>query len=412
MKSVVVVLSMVVLSLAGIIGSIGTAAPAGAVITSMSVVPTPDPEPAGLNSLNGVSCVSATFCIAVGQHDGATAEETSVVRWDGTAWSTMVSPNTSPTVDNRLYAVSCVSESWCVAAGSTFDGSLSRTLILVWDGSSWTIQTSPNLSASQDYLNGVSCTSATSCLAVGSFQSAITRQTMVLVWDGSTWTSQASANTSTSQYNYLSGVSCSSASACTAVGSYHDGVAYRTLVTRWNGTSWSVQPSPNESANRTNMLSAVSCATATSCTAVGSFDGGTTYRSLVLAWDGATWSQQAAPATPNLSDDLYGVSCTSPSFCIAIGASYDGTDYRTLAVMWDGVEWTVLDSPNSAVAGSNLLMAVSCVSDHSCMSVGVVETVATKLTLAIAMTGPAPEPSTTTTTTAPSTDPAVPTFTG
>ncbi|MEA2314573.1 MAG: hypothetical protein QOI03_1265, partial [Solirubrobacteraceae bacterium] len=44
----------------------------------------------------------------------------------------------------------------------------------------------------------------------------------------------------------LSGVSCTTASACTAVGYYVNSAGTRlTLAERWNGTSWATQTTPN-----------------------------------------------------------------------------------------------------------------------------------------------------------------------
>jgi hypothetical protein len=44
---------------------------------------------------------------------------------------------------------------------------------------------------------------------------------------------------------FLNGVSCTSVSACTAAGSYYYGAAgpRRTLIERWNGTTWQLQRS-------------------------------------------------------------------------------------------------------------------------------------------------------------------------
>ena len=72
----------------------------------------------------------------------------------------------------------------------------------------------------------------------------------------------------------LQGVSCTSATACTAVGDYvnRDGTQV-TLAERWNGTSWTIQSTPNPTgaqyAGWTATLQGVSCTSATACTAVG-----------------------------------------------------------------------------------------------------------------------------------------------
>src|SRR5690349_12459706 len=68
----------------------------------------------------------------------------------------------------------------------------------------------------------------------------------------------------------LSAVSCSSASACTAVGSRRGASgAQVTLVERWNGRKWSVQPSSSPPSAEASWLSDVACTSSKTCLAVG-----------------------------------------------------------------------------------------------------------------------------------------------
>src|SRR5438128_5538070 len=81
------------------------------------------------------------------------------------------------------------------------------------------------------------------------------------------WSIVASANTSATQTNYLNGVTCVSASDCWAVGYYNNGSGGsgvgQTLIEHWNGTSWSIVPSPNVGIGNvgtaSNFLEAVTC---------------------------------------------------------------------------------------------------------------------------------------------------------
>jgi hypothetical protein len=68
-------------------------------------------------------------------------------------------------------------------------------------------------------------------------------------------------------------VSCGSAAACTAVGTYHPGggANTKTLILSLDGTSWSVVPSPSPGPEF-NRLDGVSCVSAVACTAVGTTD--------------------------------------------------------------------------------------------------------------------------------------------
>src|SRR5205823_1312898 len=106
----------------------------------------------------------------------------------------------------------------------------------------WSIVTSPNTSTTQSNgLGGVTCASASNCWAVGSYYnlSIIKNQphhTLIERWNGTAWSIVTSPNTSTTDYNQLSGVTCASAADCWAVGyyfDYHDNV-YHTLIERYS----------------------------------------------------------------------------------------------------------------------------------------------------------------------------------
>ena len=150
----------------------------------------------------------------------------------------------------------------------------------------------------------------------------------------------------------LEGVSCTSAWACTAVGTSNGG----TLAEQWNGTAWSIAPSPNGAAGQWNGLFGVSCTSASACTAVGAYDvvdPTVSELTLVEQWNGMTWSIVPSPNTSATQDNdlLKGVSCTSASACTAVG--YDGTSGQTL------VETSAilpLPPPPAAPVGVNALV--------------------------------------------------------
>jgi hypothetical protein len=81
-------------------------------------------------------------------------------------------------------------------------------------------------------------------------------------------------------------VSCASATACTAVGDYNNGTTGVTLAERWNGSTWSIQPTPNPAGAPVSLLNGVSCASATACTAVGGYNNGTAGVTLAERWNG------------------------------------------------------------------------------------------------------------------------------
>ncbi len=80
--------------------------------------------------LDGVSCVSSTFCMAVGAYEKiGKGTFTMAQKWNGTSW-TAEKPATPGASFNRLKDISCTSSTWCKAAGYYFNGEGNSTPFL------------------------------------------------------------------------------------------------------------------------------------------------------------------------------------------------------------------------------------------------------------------------------------------
>jgi hypothetical protein len=325
-----------------------------------------------------VSCSSATACTAVGFYYNPSGNQVMLAEmWNGTSWTVRTTPNPSGAVYSGLEAVSCSSATACTAVGISENSYFAGvTLAEVWNGSSWTVQTTPNPKGATDSgLEAVSCSSATACTAVGIYKnSSGTPETLAEVWNGTSWTLQATPNPSGAIASSLYGVSCSSATACAAVGTYiNSSNTEVTLAEVWNGISWTLQATPNPPGAIYSYLEAVSCRSATACTAVGFYDNSSgTEVTLAEVWNGSSWTVQATPNPSGaISSSLYGVSCSSATACTAVGF-YDnnsGTEV-TLAEVWKGTSWTVQAPPNPKGATDSGLEALSCSSATACTAVG------------------------------------------
>jgi len=311
-----------------------------------SAMLTPNPPGMTENELLRVSCTSASACMAVGYDRNASGVKLTLAeRWDGTAWSVLSTPNPSGALDSRLWSVSCTSPSACTAVGFYTDlpptekasAEHWKTLAERWDGSKWSLLSTPDPSgASDSFLTSVSCTSASACTSVGhSEDSAETEKTLAERWDGAAWTIQPTIDPDGNEpSNRLSGVSCTSSSTCTAVGThwYRVGSAFvsTTLAERWNGNEWSVQSTPDPSPSEGSVLSGVSCTSSSACTAVGYYSNlaapRTGTEALGERWNGTTWSILGVPPLPETPETwherwLSAVSCTEPAVCMAVGDS-------------------------------------------------------------------------------------------
>jgi hypothetical protein len=225
-----------------------------------------------------VSCGSPTACIAVGGSGWR------VDRWDGTSWS-IESVAQAGAASAALSGVSCTSPTACTVVGATSSGPLAER----WDGTSWSMQ--PTAAALPASLMSVSCASLTACTAVGGISSdQRLPATVAEGWNGASWSIQPTPTPTPDPAGttplYLTDVSCASLTACIAVGGYVDQSA--ALVERWDGTSWSIQPTPSPAGGvRGIFLSDVSCASPMACTLVGSYTPVNGIRVMLIErWDG------------------------------------------------------------------------------------------------------------------------------
>jgi hypothetical protein len=155
--------------------------------------------PDQITELFAVGCHPASACVAVGVGgtSGGSSAAPVAEQLTGTKWSALSPVDPSPGDVADLYSVSCLSATNCTAVGDAGNsaGTTDATLAEHWDGTSWTVETTPS-PATFSSLFSVSCTSATHCVAVGADSATATGSvhTLVEVWNGSTWTQQTAPN--------------------------------------------------------------------------------------------------------------------------------------------------------------------------------------------------------------------------
>jgi hypothetical protein len=173
-------------------------------------------------------------------------------------------------------------------------------------------------------LSAVSVVSARDVVAVGDYQTTPYQiHTLIERWNGSAWSVQPSPNIGDSA---LGGVAATSARNAWAVGGSSAGA----LIEHWNGRTWSVQPSPRL---RGGVLAGVAATSARNAWAVGYVGSVGSRRAVIERWDGRTWKVQRSPRAELLAS----VAATSPRNAWAVG--FDGS--RAVIEHWNGRGWTV-----------------------------------------------------------------------
>ena len=282
----------------GAVVATGSGNPTGTLIeqwngTSWSVVPSPTPSGPGVVGaiLSSVSCASASSCMAVGYATDENGNNlTDVVeQWNGSSWTIVPGAATGQAFD-QLLSVQCLSAGNCWAVGNAgpvsqmsgflpiFPGAVGdQGLIEHWDGSAWSIV--PSVTApgpNGGYLKGLECVGATDCWASGATTDDTGNASGILMlhWDGATWIDASASVPGSTSPGMLAGISCVSAVQCWAVGSTGSfntrgsGAQLQSMVEYWNGSSWSVQPSPTVTA--LSFLNSVSCVPSVGCLTDGS----------------------------------------------------------------------------------------------------------------------------------------------
>jgi hypothetical protein len=237
-----------------------------------------------------------------------------------------------------------------MAVGWIKSGSYNQTTAETWNGTSWTATTTPYIPgvSQKNYLTWVSCTSASWCMAVGYYYSttAGANQTLSEIWNGSTWTlTQADQpnNLGSNQNNYLYSVSCVGANFCMAAGDYNSGSYYQSLTEESdNGTTgapWTTVSNYSAAAQST-YLQGVSCVSATWCMAAGYYYNGAHNQTIAEAFTGSSFAN-ASPVSPATDDQLQDISCLSAvngQWCTAVGEDWasSAANQQNLTETWAG----------------------------------------------------------------------------
>lgn len=157
----------------------------------------------GATILSGVTAISAGNVWAVGtyQPDPSSLQtQTLTERWSGKSWTIVTSSNNGAI--NNLTGVTWVPGTktlWAVGGYSGATSTPQSPLLEYWNGKSWKIVPSPSSGLNVLSLNSIAAISATNVWAVGSYHDANSglNATLTEQWNGTSWSIVSSPNAPT-----------------------------------------------------------------------------------------------------------------------------------------------------------------------------------------------------------------------
>jgi hypothetical protein len=336
---------------------------------------TADPVRGAFRPLNGISAGPGGTAFVVGTDNDSVPAAISA-RWTGKAWRQVA---VSAPADSGLNAVAFAPGGTAWAAGSYFAGSAVRTLVMRWNGRAWTRVPSPGTG---EELNGLAFSASNYGWAVGDTTSTSGNgRTVILHWNGAAWglaaaaspagvagsaTGAASPSPAAAYYTApgsLTGVAAASASSAWAVGFAGSSAAPRVLMLHWNGRAWARVTSPGVLTGA-GQLNAIKVVSAKDAWAVG-FTGNpilTSEHTLLLHWNGGTWSVVTRPAP--VPGFLNAVTASAKGGW-AVGGVPNGHVFpHPLALRLSGATWSRVPVPNVidvngvAMTGANTAWAI------------------------------------------------------
>jgi hypothetical protein len=348
---------------AGVAPAAGAAVPAPQAGTAQQrqpggIVPghTRVPAPGHDSVLSAVGCSPAGQCWADGSYLRGRRQipQSELFRWTGSRWQAVSIPQAR--TGSSLAGISCPSPRYCLATGWTTNihGHTADPQVLRWDGTTWSVASAP---AGMRSLGGVSCTAPNDCWVLGG------QNNRAAHWNGHRWGRPRRLPL----LSVPNGIACVSAADCWAVGYYvkPGGLNLYNLVVHWDGRTWSAARVPQPSGGD-NQLHAVTCVSAADCLAAGSDNSGTSphTRNEVLRWNGSRWSVVPTPKGPRINGELLAIECLARPDCWAVGDDEGASE----TLHWNGRHWSLVPSPDPG--GDSFLFGVQCLGPADCLAVG------------------------------------------
>lgn len=302
------------------------------------------------NELLGVSATSRTDAWAVGYHLQVRTDDSWPLteHYDGTSWSIVVSPQPDFSQLSSVREIT-PTDVWAVGSVLTNTG-ISQTLTMHWDGTAWTIVPSPDVGSQSNQLNALAANSTTDVWAFGSYFDATANAylTLALHWDGSSWSVVSSPDVTGANNQLLGGGSLGSTDVW-SVGDAQGSSSPMALAEVWNGSAWSIEPTPNIGYS---IFRSVVPITQNGAWAFGYYYSGPYFAPLAEFWNGSAFSVSPTPTVVGQNTVINAAAAINPTDIWAVGNTF--LPDRTFTMNWNGSVWSVVASPNKGTTGDDL----------------------------------------------------------
>jgi hypothetical protein len=337
-----------------------------------TIVPAPPAgQDASLSAVTTTSDTDAWavgYCCAAPNFLGAIPV---IDHWNGTAWSQVSVPSTGYST-NSLTAVSAssASDAWAVGRSEPQRYSF-YPLAMHWNGTAWSVSPSFVSALSGQLGVGVADISPTDAYAIGGHLGSA-HTGLVAHWNGTTWTRLTVPQPSNNNLGSdLNAISSGGPNDVWIVGNYLREVtpndyANETYSLHWNGSSWKIVPMPLEPGTNPNFeyaLGAVKANSPTDVWAVGESFNAAVYGSgqtLIEHYNGTKWSIVPSPS-PGTNAGLTGVTTSNAAnnvWAVGYDTPAGSSASQTLTLNWNGSSWNTVASPNGST-GSSVLSSVA-----------------------------------------------------
>ncbi|MCB9855621.1 MAG: hypothetical protein H6818_08010 [Phycisphaerales bacterium] len=324
-----------------------------------------------INTLTGVDATSPQNVWAVGSSSNSILDrlDTLVMRWDGTTWTIFNAPNPNTMLQtNQLYDVSTIGLNDAWAVGRKTFGPNNEPFLIHWNGTNWA-EDSSSADLPVSYATAVHMQASDDVWALGVItQGGQGYPALVAHYDGSSWTPIAIDNMGFGgiQFEAVHGVASDD---IWAGGFNNPGLGiFMSIASHWDGSEWNTMALPQAEfgceVHDIAMVATDDVWAVGQCMTTSIGD-----QPYAVHWDGSSWTAATLPVLPDGHGRLEGVAARASNDIWAAGTDGDADgNPRPLLMHYDGFSWQTVSAP--ATGGSGEWFHGACVAGDEVFAVG------------------------------------------